>query len=176
MENARTSGNTVIHIQHIIPSKDAPFFGEGTEGGKNNQSVTPATGETILQKLRPNSFHGTVLRQTLDDAGISNITICGAMSQMCIDATTRAAADFGYSVTLVADACGAKDLTFGDTTVPAPLVHAAFMAPWFGLCQGGFNRTLPKQILLGRLQTARDLSPMARSRNVAISSGNHEFP
>jgi nicotinamidase-related amidase len=50
------------------------------------------------------------------------------MSSMCVDATVRAAADLGYAVSVAHDACAAPDLTFGDTTVPAAQVHAAFMA------------------------------------------------
>ena len=65
----------------------------------------------------------------LEAAGVSDVVICGAMSQMCIDATSRAAADFGYAVTVVEDACGAKEAAFGGVEVPAAQVHAAFMAP-----------------------------------------------
>jgi nicotinamidase-related amidase len=50
------------------------------------------------------------------------------MSHMCIEATARAAADFGYAVTVVHDACATRDLAFGDHTVPAAQVHAASMA------------------------------------------------
>ncbi|MEG2901724.1 MAG: isochorismatase family protein, partial [Massilia sp.] len=50
------------------------------------------------------------------------------MSHMCIDATTRAASDFGYKTTVVHDACATRDLEFGGQTVPAAQVHAAFMS------------------------------------------------
>jgi nicotinamidase-related amidase len=51
------------------------------------------------------------------------------MSQMCIDATTRAAVDLGYSVTVIEDACGAKEQSFNGIVVAASQVHADFMAP-----------------------------------------------
>ena len=51
------------------------------------------------------------------------------MSQLCIDATARAAVDFDYQVIVVEDACGAKSQKFGEIEVPAAQVHAAFMAP-----------------------------------------------
>lgn len=50
------------------------------------------------------------------------------MSHMCVEATTRAAADFGYPVTVVHDACATTDLEFNATVVPAAQVHAAAMA------------------------------------------------
>ena len=80
-------------------------------------------------KHKANSFHDTPLREELEARGASKITICGAMSQMCVDATARAASDFGYEVTVVEDACGAKEATFNGVEVSASQVHAAFMAP-----------------------------------------------
>jgi hypothetical protein len=40
----------------------------------------------------------------------------------------RAAADMGYPVTVVHDACATLDLSFGGVSVPAAHVHAAMMA------------------------------------------------
>jgi nicotinamidase-related amidase len=47
---------------------------------------------------------------------------------MCMDATMRAAADFGYPILLAADACATRALTYGDLKVSAGYVHAAFLA------------------------------------------------
>jgi nicotinamidase-related amidase len=47
---------------------------------------------------------------------------------MCIDGVVRAAADMGYAVTVIHDACATRDLEFNGTTVPAAQVHAAFMS------------------------------------------------
>ena len=47
---------------------------------------------------------------------------------MCIDATTRAASDFGYKATVVHDACATRDLEFGGQVVSAAQVHAAMMS------------------------------------------------
>lgn len=50
------------------------------------------------------------------------------MSNVCIDAITRAAADMEYECQVVHDACAASDLEFNGVNVPAIQVHAAFMA------------------------------------------------
>ena len=47
---------------------------------------------------------------------------------MCIDGISRAAADLGYGVTVIHDACACRDLEFNGVTVPAAQVHAAFMS------------------------------------------------
>jgi nicotinamidase-related amidase len=132
LEHARDKGDTVIHIRHEIPSDTAPFFRPGSPGAEIHASVAPKGGEPVILKHRPNSFHETSLRQDLEAKGIKDIVICGAMSQMCIDATVRAAADFGYSVTVVEDACGAREQVFNGQKVPASQVHAAFMASLAG--------------------------------------------
>ncbi len=125
---ARTAGETIIHIQHFFP-ESGPFFIEGTEGANIHTSVLPTKDEMIIEKRFPNSFQETTLKAVLDKANIEDVTICGAMSHMCIDATARAASDFGYKTTVIHDACASRDLEFNETTVPAAQVHAAFMSP-----------------------------------------------
>ncbi|MDA4847351.1 cysteine hydrolase family protein [Hoeflea poritis] len=129
LEDARANGDTIVHIRHEIPSDEAPFFRPGSEGAQHHSSVAPQPGEPVILKHKANSFQDTSLKQDLDAAGVTDVVICGAMSQMCIDATTRAASDFGYAVTVVEDACGAKEASFGGVTLDAGQVHAAFMAP-----------------------------------------------
>lgn len=129
LDHARRNGQVIVHIRHEIPSDTAPFFTPGSTGAETHASVAPVEGEPVILKHRPNSFHDTSLRQDFEDQGVTDVVICGAMSQMCIDATARAAVDYGYVVTVVEDACGAKEATFNDQTVPASQVHAAFMAP-----------------------------------------------
>lgn len=132
LQNARDKGDTVIHVRHEFPTDDAPFFRPGSAGAQIHESVAPAEGEPVMLKHRPNSFHNTSLHEDLTAKGVTDVVVCGAMSQMCIDATARAAADFGYAVTVVEDACGAKEQVFDGEEIPAPQVHAAFMAPLSG--------------------------------------------
>ena len=129
LDAARQANDLVIHIRHEALSGAAPFFRPGTTGADIHPSVAPTQDEPIILKHRPNSFHETDLQDHLQAAGVGEITLVGAMTQMCIDATARAARDFGYDVTLVADACGAKAMTFGGTSLSADQVQAAFLGP-----------------------------------------------
>lgn len=128
IEAARGKGDRVIHIQHIFPSQDAPFFTPDSEGSEISPVVAPRANETVVVKNYPNSFLKTDLKAILDADGIEEVVVVGAMSHMCIDATTRAASDFGYKTTVVQDACATRDLEFGGVTVPAASVHAAMMS------------------------------------------------
>ncbi|GAA1825278.1 cysteine hydrolase family protein [Agromyces salentinus] len=126
----REAGQPVVHVQHVWDAPDAAFFAPGTHGVEIHPLVAPVEGEPVVVKAKPNSFLGTDLDARLRQAGadVDGVVVVGMMSSMCVDATVRAAADAGYSVTVAHDACAAPDLAFGDAVVPAAQVHAAFMA------------------------------------------------
>lgn len=125
---ARAAGEPVLHVRHEFRSEDAPFFTPGSPGAQIHPRAANRAGEPVILKHFVNSFRETELKPTLDGLGVTEIVLCGAMSHMCIDAATRAAADFGYQVTVIHDACASRDLEFSGVTVPAAHVHAAFMA------------------------------------------------
>lgn len=123
----------VIHIQHISGRPGATFFLPGTAGAKIHERVAPVGGEAMFQKSYPNSFHETSLLEHLRSSLISQLVIAGMMTHMCIDTTTRAAADLGFECILAHDACATKDLSFGGTSVCARDVQAAFVAALNGI-------------------------------------------
>ena len=116
------------HIQHVSRRKGAPFFLPDTPGVAIHEVIAPRPGETVIEKHFPNSFRETGLQERLAAAQVEELVICGAMSHMCIDATTRAAVDLGFSGVVIHDACATRDLTFGEAVIPARQVHGAFMA------------------------------------------------
>jgi nicotinamidase-related amidase len=128
LQAARERDVPRYHVQHLSVRPDATFFVPGTEGVEIHASVAPQAGEPLLQKNFPNAFRDTALHQQLNDEGVDELLICGAMTHMCIDATTRAAFDLGYRCTLAEDACATRDLQFAERTLPARDVHDSFMA------------------------------------------------
>lgn len=124
----RDAGDLVVHIRHEFTSDDAPFFTPNSEGAKLHPKVLNQPNEPVVLKHFVNSFRETELKQILDQHGIEELVVVGAMSHMCVDGLTRAAADMGYKVKVIHDACASRDLAFNGTTVPAAHVHAAFMA------------------------------------------------
>lgn len=126
--DARGRGDLVVHVRHEFPTADAPFFAPGSVGAQIHDKVKKVDGEHVVLKHQINSFRDTDLKAVLDQNGVEEVVICGAMSHMCVDAATRAAADFGYRVTVVHDACASRDLDFDGVSVPAAKVHAAYMS------------------------------------------------
>ena len=123
----------VIHIQHLAARPGATFFLPGTRGAEIHESVRPASGEPVFQKHFPNSFRETPLLEHLRSTGVSRLIIAGMMTHMCIDTTTRAAADLGFGCALAHDTCATRDLSFNGLAVPAASVQAAYLAALNGL-------------------------------------------
>ena len=128
LEACRKARRPVFHVQHLALGPGAAFFRPGTPGAEIHASVHPLPGEALVRKHYPNAFRDTGLLEVLQGAGVDEVIIAGAMSHMCIDATTRAAFDFGFTCTVIHDACATRDLAFAGRTIPAAQVHGAFMA------------------------------------------------
>jgi len=118
----------IVHIQHISIPPNAFFFLPDTDGVKISERVTPIEGEAVVLKNYPNSFRDTSLLEILRNGHVDNLVICGAMSHMCIDATTRAAFDLGFNCVVAENACATMDLVFKNKIIKASEVHASFMA------------------------------------------------
>ncbi|GIM44482.1 isochorismatase [Collibacillus ludicampi] len=124
----REKGWPVFHIQHISIRQGATFFLPGTDGIKIHENVEPLPDEVVIQKHYPNSFRETDLLSQLQKREINRLVICGMMTHMCIDATTRAAFDYGFECVVIHDACASRNLTFNGETIPAEHVHLSFLA------------------------------------------------
>jgi nicotinamidase-related amidase len=124
----RQNSLPVIHVQHIATREGATFFLPNTPGITIHESVAPLPDEQVMRKHFPNSFRETPLLEHLQRWQVTQLVMVGMMTHMCIDTTTRAAADLGFQCQLAHDACATKDLSFGGITVPAQQVQAAFLA------------------------------------------------
>ncbi|MCY1039218.1 cysteine hydrolase family protein [Staphylococcus nepalensis] len=118
----------IYHVQHIAPDESLGFFAPDTEGAEIREVVQPQDNETLIVKQFPNSFVNTGLHDKLQAQNIEHVVIVGMMTHMCIDATARAAADLGYKVSVVEDACASRELTYNEHVVKAEDAHYAFIS------------------------------------------------
>ncbi|KAA8735570.1 cysteine hydrolase [Acinetobacter qingfengensis] len=117
----------VIYIQHFN-SENSKFFYENTIGAELHTELALAADAIIVSKRYPNSFYQTTLQQTLQHLAIEQLVITGMMTHMCIDSTTRHAAELGFQPILIHDATATKDLNDLGKTVAAQDVQIAFLA------------------------------------------------
>jgi len=142
----RDHGMPTVHIQHVSLSPGATFFISGDRGTDIHDITAHYEGEPLVQKHYPNSFRETNLLDLLKEWGIERTIITGMMTHMCVDATTRAAADLGFKVMVAEDACATRALTYGDSVIPAEHVHKAFLA-----ALKTYGQVMPVEQILARL-------------------------
>jgi nicotinamidase-related amidase len=128
LEHFRAAHLPVVHVMHLADSRRELILRPGTDGARIHIAVAPIPGEPVIEKTHPNAFRGTSLSDTLDRLEVTELVVAGMTTSMCVDATVRAAADAGYAVTVISDACAAPDVEFGGRHVPAVDVQAAYLA------------------------------------------------
>lgn len=68
--------------------------------------LKPLPGEHVLRKTTIGAFASTGIDSLLRNLGCEQLYLGGVSTNMCVETTAREAADRGYLVTLVEDACG----------------------------------------------------------------------
>jgi len=134
LELFRDNNLPIFHIQHMnIIESDSTYLLPNTSGINIHKNVEPLNDEKVIEKNFPNSFLQTNLESQLDKLNIKDVIICGMMSHMCVDATTRAAFDLGFACTLAHDACTTKDIEFKGELVLHKDVQNSFMSALDGV-------------------------------------------
>ena len=128
LEKFRRLGWPVIHVQHLPEGQSAPDPEIAVEAYRFHPNAAPAAGEVLIGKHHANAFRDTALLETLRRLGVGRVVIAGMQTHMCLEAAARAAADLGFEVVVLHDACSTRALSFGGTEVPAAAVHAATLA------------------------------------------------
>jgi len=124
----RANGWPVIHVQHLPKDTDIPGQDVEPSSYRIRPEVAPATGEGLVGKHHANAFRDTDLLKKLQALNTDKLVIVGMQTHMCLEAATRAAADLGFEVTVVDQACATRDLEYKGETVPASEVHASTLA------------------------------------------------
>lgn len=75
--------------------------------GEVIEELRPLHDEITFKKTCSGVFNGSNIDQVLRNLKIDNLIITGVLTNQCIDTAVRDAADRGYDVVLVTDACAA---------------------------------------------------------------------
>lgn len=101
IQKARASDTPVIYVQHN--EGEGEPLETNSPGWAIHPSIAPMSGDVIIQKYTPDSFHETNLHTELMALGIRKVVLSGLQTDMCIDATCRRASELGYQVTVAKD-------------------------------------------------------------------------
>src|SRR5258707_7623910 len=72
-------------------------------------TTPPLDSEIVVIRNATSAFVGADLEARLDELGATTLVLCGALATHALEASARHAADLGYQVVVVADACRAVD-------------------------------------------------------------------
>lgn len=98
----------VIHIRHCSKDPDSPLRPD-RPGNEFKAEAIPLPAEKQFSKTVNSAFIGTDLENYLRQQGISELVIVGLTTDHCVSTTVRMAANLGFKVSLVHDACATFD-------------------------------------------------------------------
>jgi nicotinamidase-related amidase len=113
---------------------------KGSWDAKVLDAVAPAEDEMVLAKTSSSVFNSTSIDYLLRNLGVEDLVVVGFLTDQCIDHTVKDAADRGYYVTCIRDACMAN----------TQARHEAALA-----CFAGYCRMTTTEDFLIRLGAAR---------------------
>jgi nicotinamidase-related amidase len=127
---ARANGVEVLHtiIQSLtedgrdrsLDHKLTPIHvPPGKPEGQPVAGLMPAGDEILLPKTSSGVFNSTNIDYLLKNLEVRHLVIAGIMTDQCVDMAVRDAADRGYRVTCVADACAAATQERHETALSA---------------------------------------------------------
>lgn len=107
IEKARSEKALIIYMQYC--GKENSPFKAGSDGWEIHSKITPRPEDIVLRKEHADSFQGTPLNEILTKNGITDLVICGFVTEGCIDTTIRRAYSLGYKVEVAGDCHSTTD-------------------------------------------------------------------
>ena len=124
-EAFRERGLPVIHIRHEDDNPNSPLH-ENAVGYPPMPCAEAIEGEAVFVKRSSSAFASTDLAVHLQDEGITDLLVTGAVAGFCVNSTVRSGADLGFSMTVIRDAVIGFDLP--DAGLSAQVIFDVTMA------------------------------------------------
>jgi nicotinamidase-related amidase len=102
---------------HMIAMFKALDNYEGSREHEIIDELKPRPGESVINKTTIGAFASTGIDHLLRSLGRDQLYMGGVSTNMCVDTTAREAADRGYAVTLIEDACGTTHEDLHNATI-----------------------------------------------------------
>ncbi|MDG4889783.1 cysteine hydrolase [Mesorhizobium sp. WSM4887] len=128
LTHCRRTGIEVLHIRIAFRTNTTR---DGKRGLLNRQDETPLVpfdyeilegiaplkDEIVINKTSVSTFNSTAIDQILRNMGKDRLWMTGVVTEGCVELTARDAADRGYYVSLVTDACASSTHAAHDDAV-----------------------------------------------------------
>ena len=111
---SRKQGHKIIFIRHVEKDSEGAFA-EKSENTELIEGIDKRTSDTLITKYKISPFYNTTLAKELE--GITEIIICGILTNLCVRSLVNDAYDRDFKITLVSDCCQAMDTETHDFTL-----------------------------------------------------------
>jgi nicotinamidase-related amidase len=119
----RATGFPLIHVRHDSIHADSTLHPDHP-GNAFRPGFEPRPGEPVVGKSVNAALIGTDLDLRLRRLGVTTVVLFGISTDMCVSTTARVAANMGYRVVVVGDACACFELD----GIAADDIHRAHLA------------------------------------------------
>lgn len=142
----------IVHVQHNSVEPNSPLRPE-LPGHAFKEEARPLPGEKHFTKTVNSAFIGTGLQDYLEEEGITSLVIVGLTTDHCVSASTRMAADLGFTAMLIADATAAHGrVGYDGVTYSGEQIHRVNVVS----LDGEFCRVLTSDEILLEIATTGD--------------------
>jgi len=130
LNSCRKKGFDVVHVRMQGPSDNPRHTAKVNrkiglivppkfEDGEFIDEVKPLSSELVITKTNGGALSGTNLDFILRNMDIDSLILVGFLTDQCVLATSIHAADLGYDVLIVEDACTTRSKTLHDAVLLA---------------------------------------------------------
>lgn len=85
--------------------KKTAILHQGLDEAQVIDDLAPRAGELVINKVSRGAFNSTGIEALLRNMDVTGLVVAGVVTNVCVETTARDAADRGFKVVLVDDAC-----------------------------------------------------------------------
>ncbi|MFI2228911.1 cysteine hydrolase family protein [Nocardia testacea] len=153
IHEARSQGVPVIYSRQVSPSASTPRSARHRASRADRlpalseeeklwrsqimDAVAPEPGEPVLDKTRHSFFAYTELEPVLRTLGVDRLIVCGLQTNVCVEATVRAALERNFEVAVAEDAVTTDGTDLHAGSLNSMRVMYVEVAPWRELIAPG---------------------------------------
>jgi len=89
----------------------------GSWGAEFCEGMNPGPMDPVVEKLRPDAFHGTSLDVILRSNGVETVVFVGANTEGCVESTVRSCAHHDYYTVIAEDAVASSNVAYHDASL-----------------------------------------------------------
>lgn len=170
---AHTDDSRDVSLDYKLSGSLLSNLPNPTSPAKFLNGISPLPGKDFaLPKTSCSVFQSTNLNYILRNLNVEQLVVCGQLTDKCIESAVRDAADLGYFVTVVEDACGATSDNSHQKGLLGMKGFARILSTdqvLHELCISGISCNASQSQSLSTVDNVRNVEPATFSENYAIS-------